>query len=169
MVLAGGSAERNVCADIASCADGIHDMSGATSLGEFFALVEAADLLIVNDSGAAHVAGSLATPAVVIFGSTSPLWTAPLGEQTAVVRHPTLCSPCYLKTCPTNLECFAGIRPSHIVERALGLVKKEFDIHPGGGKISRCCDSSASEKVDSMSSDALQERKNMKERNGEAG
>ena len=133
VVLAGGKAERNVCADIASCAEGIHDMSGETSLGEFFALVETADLLIANDSGAAHVAGSLATPAVVIFGSTSPLWTAPLGERAEVVRHPTLCPPCYLKRCPTNLECFAGIQPGDIVERALGLMKKEVDNLPGGG------------------------------------
>jgi heptosyltransferase-2 len=133
IVLAGGRAERSVCADIVSSSDEIFDMSGETSLGEFFALVESADLLIANDSGAAHVAGSLATPAIVIFGSTSPLWTAPLGEQAVVVRHPTLCSPCYLKQCPTNQECFTHVRPSLIVEQALELMKKGVDILPGGG------------------------------------
>jgi heptosyltransferase-2 len=132
VVLAGGSAEREVCTDIASSIPGVYNMSGETSLGEFFALVEAASVLIANDSGAAHVAGSLATAAVVIFGSTSPLWTAPLGEQVTVVRDPTLCSPCYLKRCPTRLECFAGIRPERIVEHALELTKKGVDILPGG-------------------------------------
>jgi heptosyltransferase-2 len=137
VVLGGGAAEQEVCAGIASGAGGIHDMSGETSLGEFFALVEAASVLVANDSGAAHVAGALATPAVIIFGSTSPRWTGPLGERIAIVRNPTLCSPCYLKQCPTNLECFAGIHPEQVVETALRLAgknpaKKGVDILPGG-------------------------------------
>lgn len=133
VVLAGGGAERGVCADIASAAPGIHDICGQTSLGEFFALVERCSVLVANDSGAAHVAGSLETPAVVIFGSTSPVWTAPPGECVEVVRQPVLCSPCYLKQCPTNMECFAGIHPGDIADRALKRIKKGIDIRPGGG------------------------------------
>lgn len=133
VVLAGGKAESGVCAGIAASAPGIYDVSGETSLGEFFGLVEAADVLIANDSGAAHVAGSIGTPSVVIFGSTSPRWTAPLGDRVVIVRHPTLCSPCYLKKCPTKLECFAGIQPQYVVEQVLRLVKKGVDILPSGG------------------------------------
>jgi heptosyltransferase-2 len=137
VVLAGGAAEREVCAGIASGSEEIHNMSGETSLGEFFALVEAAGVLVANDSGAAHVAGSLATPGVIIFGSTSPRWTAPPGGRTTIVRKQTLCSPCFLKNCPTNLECFAGIHPEHIADQALCLAgknpaKKGVDILPGG-------------------------------------
>ncbi|MFH1754814.1 MAG: lipopolysaccharide heptosyltransferase II [Candidatus Latescibacterota bacterium] len=133
VILAGGSAEQQACGVIAAALHGVYDMSGKTTLGEFFALTQAASVLIANDSGAAHVAGSVGTPAVVIFGSTSPRWTAPLGRQVSIVRRPTLCSPCFLKECSTELECFAGIRPEDVAGEALRLAKKGVDILPAEG------------------------------------
>ncbi|NIM19433.1 MAG: lipopolysaccharide heptosyltransferase II [Candidatus Latescibacteria bacterium] len=124
VVLAGAPSEKGVCARIASGIEGAFDMSGETTLGELFALIEGADVLVSNDSGASHVAGSLGIPAVVIFGSTSPRWTCPLGSHIAVAREPVLCSPCFLRECPTHLECFQRISPEKVVEHVVLAAKK---------------------------------------------
>ncbi len=124
VVLAGGKADREAASRIGSDISGVFNMAGETTLGEFFALVERASVLVANDSGAPHVAGSLGTPAVVLFGSTSPKWTKPLGERVMVVREPILCSPCFLKECPTNLKCFWRIEPETVADHAIRLAEE---------------------------------------------
>ena len=133
VVLSGGPSDRATAGRLAGNLENVFNLAGRTSLGEFLALVERAGVLIANDSGAPHAAGSLGTPAVVIFGSTSPSWTKPAGEPIEIIRQPILCSPCFLRKCPTHLECFRQIEPADVVSRALDLIKKEVDISTGRG------------------------------------
>ena len=90
-------------------------MAGETTLGEFFAHAADADALLANDSGAPHVAAALGTPVVVLFGSTSPAWTAPIGPGVRVIQHVVHCNPCFRRTCPTQLECFNGIAVDRVI------------------------------------------------------
>jgi heptosyltransferase-2 len=92
-----------------------------------FALVEGALALVANDSGAPHVAAALDVPCVVLFGSTSPAWTAPRGNDVRVLQHKVHCNPCFRRTCPTELECFNGIA----VDEVAAAVAK---IRPAGAK-----------------------------------
>lgn len=125
VVLAGGAGEREIGSRISSGLSGAYNLCGQTSLGEFFALLSRSAVLIANDSGSPHVAASLGVPVVVLFGSTSPTWTAPLGDFVDVVRAPVHCSPCFRKTCPTRLECFENIDPGDVLKRALTALGKE--------------------------------------------
>jgi heptosyltransferase-2 len=109
VVLAGSRADRAVCERVAREIPGVCSLAGETSLGELFALVEGARALVANDSGAPHVAAALNVPCVVLFGSTSPAWTAPAGPRVRVLQHRVHCNPCFRRTCPTQLECFHGI------------------------------------------------------------
>ena len=79
-------------------------------------------MVLANDSGSPHLAASMGTPVVVVFGSTSPVWTAPLGASVDVIRHPVACSPCFRKSCPTQLECFDGVS----VPEVLNAVRKHL-------------------------------------------
>jgi lipopolysaccharide heptosyltransferase II len=117
VVVCGGAGDRDACAEIADGVDGVVNLSGRTSLGEFFAVVESARALLANDSGAPHVAAALGVPAVVLFGSTSPAWTAPLGRTVEIMQHKVHCNPCYRRECPTQLECFHGIEVDAVWER----------------------------------------------------
>jgi heptosyltransferase-2 len=119
VVLAGGGAEKRLCDKLAHGLAGVFNLAGATSLGEFFCLLERSRVVVANDSGAPHVAAALGVPTVVIFGSTSPRWTKPLGEVVDVVREPVHCSPCFLKECPTRLECYQGITPERVHDRVV--------------------------------------------------
>jgi heptosyltransferase-2 len=129
VVVGGSQAERDMCAAIVQEIPRVHNLAGKTGLGEFFALLEGARLVVANDSGAPHVAASLGTPVVVIFGSTSPTWTSPLGREGSVkvVRAAVDCSPCFLKTCPTKLECYQGIAPEAVLEAIRVSLKKSFE------------------------------------------
>jgi heptosyltransferase-2 len=109
VVLTGSRGDRDVCERIARSVPGVISLAGETSLGEMFALVEGACAVVANDSGAPHVAAALEVPCVVLFGSTSPAWTAPRGEDVRVLQHKVHCNPCFRRTCPTQLECFNGI------------------------------------------------------------
>lgn len=115
VVLAGGARERALCDRVAE-GSSARNLAGSTSLGDLFALVESAAVVVANDSGVPHVSGALGVPTVVVFGSTSPRWTKPLGDAVHVVRHPVHCSPCFRRECPTNLECYAGITVDDVLE-----------------------------------------------------
>lgn len=109
VILSGSGGDRSVCEHIAQSVPGVRSLAGKTTLGEMFALVEGARALVANDSGAPHVAAALGVPCVVLFGSTSPAWTAPRGGNVRVLQHKVHCNPCFRRTCPTQLECFNGI------------------------------------------------------------
>jgi heptosyltransferase-2 len=127
VILTGSTGDREVCERIARDVPGVHSLAGQTSLGEMFALVEGALALVANDSGAPHVAAALDVPCVVLFGSTSPAWTAPRGNDVRVLQHKVHCNPCFRRTCPTELECFNGIA----VDEVAAAVAK---IRPAGAK-----------------------------------
>ena len=86
--------------------------------GRLAALLSRGKLLVGNDSGPAHLAAAVGTPAVVFFGPTDPGRTAPTGAPVAVLDVYVFCSPCYLKKCPYQHECLEEIT----VEMALETV-----------------------------------------------
>ncbi|MGD8414791.1 MAG: lipopolysaccharide heptosyltransferase II, partial [Candidatus Latescibacterota bacterium] len=71
VVLAGTPGERDVCDRIVDGVNGAHNLAGRTSLGAFLSLLSRASVVVANDSGSPHLAASMGTPVVVIFGSTS--------------------------------------------------------------------------------------------------
>jgi heptosyltransferase-2 len=130
VVLGGTDGERRLCDRIAFGLSDVFNLAGETTLGELAALLQRAQIVVANDSGAPHIAASLGIPVVVIFGSTSPRWTAPLGGQVEIARHPVPCSPCFLRECPSSKECFTGIEPEHVLEKVLEVLEKKVDNFP---------------------------------------
>jgi len=55
------------------------------SLNEVASLLAAADHVVANDSGIAHLAAAVGTPLTAIFGPTDPRRWRPLGQNVAVV------------------------------------------------------------------------------------
>jgi lipopolysaccharide heptosyltransferase III len=73
-------------------------LEGST-LGQFAAAMAGARIFIGNDSGPAHMAGALARPVVVIFGSSSSViwgpWPRdPSGVRSRIVQNSYPCNPC---------------------------------------------------------------------------
>ena len=86
IVITGTSGERALCVAVAEQA-GLRLMRCSqvkTGLPGLAALVAAADLVISNDTGVAHLAVAFGTPSVTLFGPVSPaLW----GPPPEVRRH----------------------------------------------------------------------------------
>src|SRR5438105_2769712 len=70
VALAGTKRDAARCQKIADAAPGASDLSGKTTPADLAALIERAELCVTNDSGSMHLAASLGTPMVSIFGPT---------------------------------------------------------------------------------------------------
>lgn len=105
-------------------------LAGLTTLEELMALLCECAVLITNDSGPMHLAAALGVPQVAIFGSTSEKATGPLSPRARVVREPVECSPCFLRSCPTDFRCMTRITVDRVVGEAEKLMAARHGSHP---------------------------------------
>ena len=76
-------------------------LAGRLTLGELGALIQAADLLICNNTGPAHIAAAVGTPVVDLYALTNPQHT-PWQVQSRVLFHDVPCRNCYKSVCPAG-------------------------------------------------------------------
>ena len=120
VILLGGSADRELCRQIAQRAGGdISIAAGELSLLSAAALMESCRLVLSNDSAAAHLATAAGRPVVAIFGPTVPsLGFTPFGKKHLIVQKKLYCRPCGVhggRTCPRgNFACMKGIDPQEV-------------------------------------------------------
>jgi len=79
----------------------IENLAGKTDLAGLARLMSGSALLLTTDSGPAHLANSLGTPTVVLFGAGNELNTAPYNKMNlSILRYGQLnCEPCVRNTC----------------------------------------------------------------------
>lgn len=96
----GGPGEKDIAADIARRTPQVRDLTG-TDLRNAILALASARVAVSNDSGLLHVAAAIGTPAIGIFGPTSPWHWAPLNPIAAVIEPRTdlPCRPCHKPTC----------------------------------------------------------------------
>jgi len=75
-----------------------------TTVRQSAALMERCNIFVTNDAGPMHIAASVGTPIVAIFGPTDPIWLHPWTEEYAIVRTGIDCSPCFYYS-PKPLTC----------------------------------------------------------------
>jgi heptosyltransferase-2 len=84
IVLLGGAEETDVRRSMLGAmrhGNRVFDLGGCTTLGELAAVIRRCDLFVGNDSGVAHLAGSVGTPVVTVFGPTDPHAWGPYGGE----------------------------------------------------------------------------------------
>jgi heptosyltransferase-2 len=99
--LIGGPGEQELAAEIVQAdVANIRDLTGPDLRNAILALA-AANAAVSNDSGLLHVAAALGTPAIGIFGPTSPWHWAPLNPIAAVIEAAgeLPCRPCHKPVC----------------------------------------------------------------------
>jgi heptosyltransferase II len=117
----GGPAEKEIAAEIVA-ADPAHvrNLTGADLRNAILALA-AADLAVSNDSGLLHVAAAIGTPAIGIFGPTSPSHWAPLNPLAGVIETTSTlpCRPCHKPHCRLlHHRCMRDISAERLSEAA---------------------------------------------------
>jgi len=93
------------------------DLTGKTAIADLPALLSQCHLFIGNDSGAMHVAAAVGLPVIAVFGPTDPEGTAPVTPRCSIVQQKPYCSPCFLRSCPTDHRCMTAIT-ANMVEAA---------------------------------------------------
>ena len=93
------------------------DLTGKTAIADLPALLSQCHLFIGNDSGAMHVAAAVGLPVIAVFGPTDPEGTAPVTPRCSIVQQEPYCSPCFLRSCPTDHRCMTAIT-ANMVEAA---------------------------------------------------
>lgn len=86
------------------------NLCGKLNLKESLALTSKIDLLIGNDSGNLHMASSVGTPVIGLYGPMPfEKWYA-LGNNNTLLKADLPCMPCGLrKKCPINYDCMKKI------------------------------------------------------------
>jgi len=79
----------------------IENLAGTTNLKGLAGLMASANAILTTDSGPAHLANSVGTPTVVLFGAGNENNTAPYNKTNlTVIRYGELiCEPCVRNTC----------------------------------------------------------------------
>jgi ADP-heptose:LPS heptosyltransferase len=79
----------------------IENLAGKTDLAGLANLMAASAAVLTTDSGPAHLANSIGTPTIVLFGAGNEHNTAPFNKQgLTTLRHGKLsCEPCVKNTC----------------------------------------------------------------------
>lgn len=102
---------------------------GGTTLRQSMALIRRLKLMICNDSGIMHLAASLRTPLVAIYGPQSPDKFGPWGEMSRIVYRGMPCSPCrqkFFTECqPSDRgrpECLESITVDEVFSAAASLM-----------------------------------------------
>jgi lipopolysaccharide heptosyltransferase II len=111
-----GAPEDVVSVDtIAAQAAGVVPLAGLLDLPELAALLQAAQLVLCNNSAPAHLAAAVGTPVVDLYALTNPQHT-PWGVPHRVLSHDVDCRNCLRSVCPHGHQrCLAGITPADIV------------------------------------------------------
>ena len=120
VALAGTKRDQLRCREIAAAAPGTCDLSERTTPADLAALIRRAEVAVTNDSGSMHLAASVGTPMVSVFGPTNPVHIGPYERPESVVRVDLPCSPCNyrrLSQCPFDHACMKQVTSAMVVER----------------------------------------------------
>jgi ADP-heptose:LPS heptosyltransferase len=99
IVLVGAKSEQAYVGEIiaklpASVRSKVVDTSGKLSLGELFALIKGAAVVVTNDTGPMHFSIALDRPTVCLFGPVSPDHYGVRKANVETLYHAVYCSPC---------------------------------------------------------------------------
>jgi heptosyltransferase I len=88
------------------------DFVGTTSLQQLAGLLEAAEVMVANDTGPLHLAAALGRPCVAPYTCTQVRRHGPYG-QTGGVETTVWCKGSYIRTCD-RLECMTELQPDRL-------------------------------------------------------
>lgn len=123
VAVAGGAADRGTAAELAArIGAAAAVLPTGLSLAELCGLIEAAPLVVANNSAPAHVAAAVGTPVVVLYALTNPQHT-PWRVPSRVLSNDVPCRWCYRSVCPEGHHaCLRLVAPGDVAQAAVELL-----------------------------------------------
>lgn len=132
IVLTGSGMDRPLVDSVKGLLPESHVVDAARdgSLVELAGLLQGLDLLITGDTGPMHLAASVGTPIVAVFGPSDPARYAPRGPHDRVVRVDLPCAPCNRIRLPPERctghtpDCLAFVTTDAVFAAALSVLEE---------------------------------------------
>jgi ADP-heptose:LPS heptosyltransferase len=133
VVVTGAPSETELTAAVTGASSAV-DLGGRTDLAELAAVLEAAQAVVVGNTGPAHLAAAVGTPVVSLFAPTVPAvrWapyqvpTVLLGDQDAVCRDTRV------TRCPfPGHPCLSTVGPEDVLSAVEQLSGRPQPMHSG--------------------------------------
>ena len=122
IAIAGGECDVACANAIATSVDDVVVLAGRLHLPELAALIDAADVVVCNNSAPAHIAAAVGTPVVDLYALTNPQHT-PWRVAHRVLSRDVDCKYCLKSVCPLgHHRCLADVSPDEIVAAVETLV-----------------------------------------------
>src|SRR5262245_2551276 len=101
-------------------------LAGCLDFAELCAVIEAADVLVSNNTAPVHIAAAVGTPVVDLYALTNPQhgpWRVPH----RVLYRDVPCRYCYKSICPAgHHDCLSKVTPAEIAEAVRALLDSTF-------------------------------------------
>ncbi|MBD3349125.1 MAG: lipopolysaccharide heptosyltransferase II [Candidatus Eisenbacteria bacterium] len=123
-VVLGSRADIEIAHSAAAASGGAGvSIAGDTSIRTLAGVASQAAVFVGNDSGPLHIAASLGTPVVGLFGPNTPDRYAPRGAESRVIWRRPSCSPCSQKRCRRPGEpCMLEITVDEVLDAVRSLL-----------------------------------------------
>ena len=125
VVLWGGD-ERALAEEVVSASGGAADAAPRTTVMDLFGIARGAAAMVSGDTGPLHIAASVGTPLVALFGPSDPERNGPWSPDDIVLSRYARCSCHYARRCRLDTPCIERIDTDEVfaaVERRLGITK----------------------------------------------
>jgi lipopolysaccharide heptosyltransferase II len=104
-----------------------YSLVGCLDFAELCAVIEAADVLVSNNTAPAHIDAAVGTPVVDLYALTNPQHLPWRVAHRALYRD-VPCRYCYKSTCPAGHHaCLAGVAPSEVADAVRELLDETFE------------------------------------------
>jgi lipopolysaccharide heptosyltransferase II len=128
VVLTGDSSEVGLVESVrAAMRTSAYSLAGCLDFAELCALIEAADVLVSNNTAPVHIAAAVGTPVVDLYALTNPQhvpWRVPH----RVLFHDVPCRYCYKSVCPAGHHaCLVRVAPGRIADAVSALLDSTFE------------------------------------------
>ena len=128
IVVTGGKQDVSLESNVLGLKDrGCIDLIGQTSIAELLVLLERSNIFICADSGPLHIANSLGSYVIGIYGPTRPEITGPRGRgKSVVLQRDVGCNrkACYHLECSDNM-CMRGVMVADVLKSVEKLYKED--------------------------------------------
>ena len=128
VVVTGGPGERELTAYVAG--ERGTDLGGQTSLAELAGVIAGADVIVVGNTGPAHLAAAVQTPVVSLFAPTvPPVRWRPWRVPHELLYVDVLCAGCRARICPVvGHPCLEGVTPEVVIDAVERLAPKAVPV-----------------------------------------
>ena len=103
------------------------NLAGKTSVSQLASLLKRCQLFISNDSGPVHIASSVGTPVISIFGrdqeGLSPRRWGPVGLKDRILHKEVGCIECLAHNCAKEFICLKAIVVDEVLKVADSILK----------------------------------------------